>query len=285
TANRGVALLGRRLYVGTLDAHLLALDAATGKLVWESTVANYRKGYSITGAPLALENLIVTGIAGGDFSTRGFISAYDPETGMLRWRFNTIPEPGEPGHDTWGGEAWRTGGVATWMTGSFDPDLGLIYWGTGNPAPDFNAAYRQGDNLYSNSVVALNATTGKLVWYFQFSPGDDHDWDSVQTPILIDANENGIKRKLLVVANRNGFFYVLDRQTGEFLRAEPFVQQTWASGMTPIGRPIKRPEARLSTRGTLIYPGMSGGTNAGKSAYSPLAGLYYVPAVERSGIF
>jgi alcohol dehydrogenase (cytochrome c) len=284
-ANRGVAVLGKRVYVGTLDAHLLALDATNGKLVWDQTVANYHEGYAITSAPLALDKLIVTGIAGGDFPTRGFISAYDSDTGVLRWRFKSIPEPGEPGNDTWGGESWRTGGVSTWMTGSFDPDLGLIYWGTGNPSPDLNAASRPGDNLYSNCVVALDAATGKLAWYFQFTPGDDHDWDSVQTPILIDANESGMLRKLLVVANRNGFFYVLDRQSGQFVRGAPYVKQTWAIGLRPEGRPIRSPDASPSLSGTRLFPGMSGATNTSKSAYSPLTRLYYAPVLERSGVF
>jgi alcohol dehydrogenase (cytochrome c) len=284
-ANRGVAVLGNRVYIGTLDAHLLALDATNGKLLWDQTVANYREGYAITSAPLALDKLIVTGIAGGDFPTRGFISAYDSDTGVLRWRFKSIPEPGEPGNETWGGEAWRTGGASTWMTGSFDPDLGLIYWGTGNPAPDFNADLRPGDNLYSNCVVALDAATGKLKWYFQFTPGDDHDWDSVQTPILIDTNESGMLRKLLVVANRNGFFYVLDRQSGQFVRGAPYVKQTWAIGLRPEGRPIRSPNAAPSLNGTRLFPGMSGATNASKSAYSPLTKLYYAPVLERSGLF
>src|SRR5437867_106110 len=283
--NRGVSIRGGRVYVGTVDAHLLALDATSGKLLWDQTVANYHENYSITSAPLALDKVIVTGVGGGDSPTRGFISAYDPVTGALRWRFKTIPEPGEPGNETWGGESWRTGGVATWLTGSFDPELDLIYWGTGNPAPDFNAASRPGDNLYSNCVVALDAASGKLAWYFQFTPGDDHDWDSVQTPILINMNENGVIRKLLVVANRNSFFYVLDRQTGRFLRAAPFVEQTWALGLTPEGRPIKRPNSSPSLRGTRLSPSLRGGTLWWPSSYSPLTQLYYVPALERGGVF
>jgi alcohol dehydrogenase (cytochrome c) len=284
-SNRGVAVLGNRVYVGTLDAHLLALDATTGKVLWDQTVANYREGYAITSAPLALDGLIVTGIAGGDFPTRGFISAYDSESGALKWRLKTIPEPGEPGNETWGGESWRTGGVSTWMTGSFDPDLNLIYWGTGNPAPDYNSESRPGDNLYSNSVLAIDATTGKLAWFFQFTPGDDHDWDSIQTPILVDGKKGGSSEKLLAVANRNGLFYVLDRQTGRFLRAAPYVRQTWAIGLTPEGRPIRSPNASPSVRGTRLFPGVAGGTNAAKSAYSPLTQLYYVPMLERMGVF
>ena len=284
-ANRGVAVLGDKVYVGTLDAHLLALDANSGKVLWDQTVANYREGHAITSAPLALNGLVVTGIAGGDFPTRGFISAYNAQTGALRWRVKSIPEPGEPGNETWGGDSWRTGGVATWMTGSYDPVLDLLYWGTGNPAPDYNADSRPGDNLYSNSVLAINASTGKLEWYFQFTPGDDHDWDSVQTPILIDGKEGGVLRKLLVVANRNGFFYVLDRETGEFLRAAPYARQTWAIGMTPEGRPIRSPHASPTVRGTRLFPGMTGATNSVKSAYSPQTQLYYVPVLERGGVY
>ena len=283
TANRGAAMLGSRLYVGTLDAHLLALDAATGRLAWDQTVADYRDGYSITSAPLPVGDLIVTGIAGGDFPTRGFISAYDAATGALRWRFHTIPDPGQAGHETWGsGDAWRTGGVSTWGTGAYDPEAGILYWSTGNAAPDYNAALRPGDNLYSDSMLALDAASGRLLWHFQFSPGDDHDWDSNQTPALIDVGQS---EKLLAVANRNGFFYVLDRKTGKFIRGAPFAKQTWARALSPSGRPMRLPGTSPTVRGVFLYPGDNGATNWWPAAYSPATGLYYVDVLERGGLY
>jgi alcohol dehydrogenase (cytochrome c) len=284
-ANRGVALLGKRLYVATLDAHLLALNAETGKLLWDTTVADYHRGYSMTSAPMAIGKTIVAGVAGGDFPTRGFVAAYDADTGAVKWRFETIPGPGEPGHETWAGDSWRNGGASTWGTGAYDPELGLLYWGVGNPAPDFNAAVRGGDNLYSNCVLALDVETGRLVWHFQFSPGDDHDWDAVQTPALIDLPENGQPRKLLAVANRNGFFYVLDRQTGQFVRAAPYVRQTWALGISPSGRPIRAPNTSPSASGTFLYPSVTGATSWWPATYNPNLQKYYVLALERGGMF
>jgi alcohol dehydrogenase (cytochrome c) len=283
--NRGVAVLGRRVYLGTLDAHLIALDATTGALEWDQVVANYKEGYSITSAALPIGDLIITGVAGGEFPTRGAISAFDAATGKLRWRFNTIPGPGERGHETWSGDSWKTGGGATWGTGVFDPELGLLYWGTGTAAPDFNAALRPGDNLYANSLLALDAKTGSLVWYFQFLPGDDHDWDSIQTPALIDVQENGKLQRLLAVANRGGFFYVLDRRDGHFVRGGPFARQTWALGLSPTGRPIKAPNSALSPEGTFLYPSVNGATNWWPSAFSPATNLYYVNVEEGGGLF
>ncbi len=284
-ANRGVAILGRTVYMGTLDAHLLALEAGTGKLLWDTKVAEYTDGYSITSAPLPVGDAIITGIAGGDFPTRGFISSYDASTGALRWRFRTVPEPGEPGNETWGGDSWKTGGASTWGIGAYDPELGLLYWGVGNPAPDYNAALRPGDNLYSNSLVALDAATGKLAWHFQFTPGDDHDWDSVQTPALIELKRDGRSEKLLAVANRNGFFYVLDRKDGRFLRAAPFAQQTWVTGLTDSGRPTGTANSHPTLQGTYLYPSVTGATNWWPSAYSPAAQLYFVSVLERGGLF
>lgn len=285
TANRGVAVSGTRVYVGTLDAHLLALDATTGALLWDRTVASYRDGYSITSAPLPVGKLIVTGIAGGDFPTRGFISAYDATTGEPVWRTYTIPGPGEPGHDTWGGDSWRIGGATTWGIGSYDPQLGLLYWGTGNPAPDYNAASRPGDNLYSNSLLALDAATGRIVWHFQYTPADDHDWDSTQTPSLIDLMKGDTGQRLLAVANRNGFFYVLDRANGRFVRGTQFVKQTWAQGLLPSGRPARLPNTSPTPRGVYLYPSTTGATNWWMSAYSPLTGYLYVDVLERGGLY
>ena len=240
--NRGAALLGNRVFIGTLDAHLIALDAGTGKVLWDVPVAENSSGYSITGAPLAIDGMVVTGVANGEFGGRGFIDAYEAVSGKRRWRFYTVPAAGEPGSETWGGSSLSNGGAPTWVTGSFDAELRLLYWGVGNPSPDFYAENRPGDNLYSNSVVALDADTGKLRWYFQFTPHDAHDWDATQVPVLLDGVVDGFPRKLLVTANRNGFYYVLDRITGEFLLGTPFVRQTWTDGLDAKGRPRVRPE-------------------------------------------
>lgn len=283
--NRGVAVLGRRVYFGTLDAHLVALDSTSGQVVWDQSVADYKTGYSITSAPLPVGDLVITGVAGSEFPIRGFISAYDAATGALRWRFNTVPEPGDPASKTWGGDSWKTGGASTWGIGAYDPELGLLYWGVATAAPDFNASLRPGDNLYANSLLALNPGTGKLVWYFQFLPGDDHDWDSIQTPSLIDLEENGRTERMLAVANRGGFFYVLDRQTGRFIRGAPFVKQTWAVGLSPSGRPIRAPNSTPSPRGVYVYPSVNGATNWWPSAYSPLTHLYYVNVEEAGSLF
>jgi alcohol dehydrogenase (cytochrome c) len=283
--NRGVALAGDRLIVGTLDAHLVALEARTGRQIWDATVANYREGYAVTGAPLVVGDIVVTGIGGGDYPTRGFIDAYDLKTGERRWRFNTIPGPGEPGHETWPGETWRTGGGASWSTGSYDPQLDLIYWGVGNPVPNHTRSARSGDNLYTNSVVALNAKTGKLAWHYQFTPNDDHDWDSVQTPVLADLPIDGQMRQLLLFANRNAFYYVLDRTNGQFIRAVPFAQQTWAKEIGADGRPVLLESGKATPEGTLVYPSAMGATNWWPPSFSPAANLFYIPTLERPGIF
>ena len=241
--NRGLAMLGDRLFMGTVDAHLAALDRKTGNLIWDVVVADYTKGYSITVAPLAVKNKVIVGISGGEYGIRGFLDAYDQASGKHLWRFYTVPGPGEPGHETWSGESWKTGGAPTWVTGSFDPALNLIYWGTGNAAPDWNGDVRMGDNLYSSSVVALDADTGKLRWYFQFSPHDTHDWDAVQIPVLVDAEFRGQKRKVMYWGNRNAFFYVLDRETGQFLLAKPFATQTWAEKINEKNLKTLKPPA------------------------------------------
>ncbi len=282
--NRGLAVLGNTLYLGTLDAHLVALDAGTGSLKWVIKVAEARDGYSITSAPLAVDGKIIIGIAGGEFGIRGFLDAYDAHTGKRVWRFQTIPEPGEPGHETWGGAAWKTGGAPTWMTGSYDADLKLLYWAVGNPGPDFQGDVRPGDNLYSNCVLALDVGTGRLRWYYQFTPHDDHDWDATEILVLADAELGGQPRKLLLQANRNGFYYVLDRETGGFLTARAFVRQTWNTGFDSAGRPSVRPGSSPSRRGALVYPGVAA-TNWWAPAYDPLAGLFYVVAMGKPAIF
>ena len=259
--NRGVAILGDRLFMSTLDAHLVALDARTGNVVWDTEVADATQGYSKTGAPLIVKDKVITGVAGGEFGIRGFLDAYDPDTGERIWRFYTVPGEGEPGNDTWEGDAWKTGGAPTWMTGSYDPELDLLYWGTGNPGPDWNGEAREGDNLYSDSVVALDPDTGELAWYFQFTPHDVHDWDATQIPVLADVEFDGGPRKLMLWPNRNAWYYVLDRDRGEFLRATPFGTQTWAERIDENGRPVRVPGMFPSVEGTLVSPPIEGASN------------------------
>ncbi len=280
TVNRGVAILGDTVYWATLDAHLVAIDARTGKRRWETEVADNRQGYSITSAPLAVKDLVLIGVSGGEFGIRGHLDAYDAETGDRVWRFYTIPGPGEPGNETWSGDSWKRGGAGAWLTGSYDAQRDLIYWGTGNPGPLYNGDGRLGDNLYANSVVALETDTGKMRWYFQFTPHDLHDWAANQIPVLVDADWRGQKRALLVTANRNGFFYVLDRDTGEFLAADAYVKQNWALEIDDNGRPLVNPEAIPTPEGTVTWPSPHGGTNWQSPAYSPRTGLFYVAALD-----
>jgi len=273
--NRGVAILGNRLFFGTLDAALVALDRRTGALLWEVQVGDTMLGHSITSAPLALKDKIVTGISGGEFGIRGFIDAYDPATGRRLWRFNMIPGPGEFGHDTWAGDSWEHGGAPTWLTGSYDPETDTLYWTGGNPGPDENGDVRKGDNLYSCSVVALDAQTGKRKWHYQFTPNDTHDWDSTEDVVLVDRLYKGQMRKLLMHADRNGVFYVLDRTNGQFLGATPFVRATWVKGWDESGRPITTPNWRSTPEGNVVYPALGGGSNFQAPSYSPLTGWMY----------
>jgi alcohol dehydrogenase (cytochrome c) len=277
--NRGLAILGDTLFMGTLDAHLVAVDARSGRLLWSVTVGEFSLGYSVSLAPLVVKDKVIVGVGGGEYGIRGFIAAYDAATGREAWRFNTIPAPGEPGSETWQGDAWKSGGGSLWVTGTYDPALNLTYWGIGNPGPDFNAEQRPGDNLYTDSVVALDADTGKLKWHFQFTPNDRYDWDSTQVPVLVDANWRGTPAKLLMLANRNGFFYVLDRATGKFLLGKPFTKVNWASGLDENGRPIPTPQPP----GATTWPGQQGGTNWYSPSYSPRTGLFYVSAWENFG--
>ena len=283
--NRGLAILGDRLFMATLDAFAIALDRKTGRLLWESELIDYSLGYSGTHAPLVVKDLVMVGTAGGEYGIRGFIDAFDVETGERRWRFYTIPGPGEFGHETWAGESWKSGGASIWITPSYDPELNLVYWGVGNPGPDWNGDVRLGDNLFSDSVVALDADTGTRKWHFQFTPHDVHDWDATQVMVLLDKEYRGRQRKLLVTANRNGFIYMLDRETGEFLKATQFVQQTWAVGISEEGRPIRRPGMEPSAEGTEVYPTVAGGTNWMSPAYNPDTGLLYVSCREGSSLY
>jgi len=276
--NRGLAILGDTLFMGTIDAHLIAIDARNGKPIWNTEVASAASGYAVTHAPLVIKDKVIVGTAGGEFGIRGFIAAYNVKTGKEVWRFHNIPEPGEPGHETWQGDSWKHGGGSVWVTGSYDSDLNLTYWGIGNPGPDWNGDDRKGDNLYTDSVVALDADTGKLKWHFQFSPHDEFDYDSVQVPVLVDMEWQGRPRKVMLWANRNGYFYALDRTDGKFLLGKPFVKVTWASGLDERGRPMRASTAASSFDGVLIYPGNQGGTNWYNSSYSPRTGLFYIPS-------
>jgi len=283
--NRGVAVSGDLVFVAALDAELVALDINTGTVQWRSRVGEPAEGYTMTVAPLTFRDLVVVGVSGGEFGIRGFIVAYDARTGAERWRFNTIPGPGEPGHETWPDDVWRTGGGPTWVTGSYDAELDLLFWGVGNPAPEFQGAVRAGDNLYTNSVVALRGATGELVWHFQFTPHDEHDWDANQTPILAELDIDGSTRRVVCVANRNGYYYVLDRETGKFLKGVPFVRQNWNAGLDETGRPTKVEAGDLSASGRLTYPGLAGGTNWYPQAYDPKLQLVFVHSNDQGSIF
>ena len=276
--NRGVAILGNTLFMGTIDGHLLAIDAKTGGLIWNVAVGGARPeaGYGFTLAPLIVKDKVIVGSAGGEFGIRGFLAALDVRTGKEVWRFDTIPGPGERGHETWAGDSWKQGGGPVWVTGSYDRDLNLTYWGIGNPGPDWNGDRRSGDNLYSESVVALDADSGALKWHFQFTPHDEFDFDSVQVPVLADMPWQDRNRKVMLWANRNGFMYVLDRTTGQFLLGKPFVKVSWTSGLDEQGRPMKA--VSPASEGTLIYPGNQGGTNWYSPSYSPRTGLFYIPS-------
>ena len=280
--NRGVAVLDDMVYVGTLDARLVALDAESGVERWSTTVADNSIGFSMTGAPLAVDGKVIVGVAGAEAGIRGFLDAYDARTGELLWRTHTVPAPGEPGSETWEGDSWEHGGGSTWLTGSYDPELELIYWGIGNPAPDWNGDVRPGDNLFTCAVIAFDAETGEMRWHFQFTPHDVHDWDATEIPVLVDLEWEGAPRKLLVMANRNAFYYVLDRETGEFLHGQEYSKQTWAEGLDENGRPIVLPNTEPTEEGNLVWPSLQGATNWFSPSYSPLTEQLYV-AVRHMG--
>lgn len=283
--NRGAAILDDKLYVGTLDGYLVALDIHSGAVRWETKVAEHKPGYCLTVAPLAIDGKIIVGPAGGEAGVRGFVDAYDAKTGKQLWRLWTVPAAGEPGVDTWGGESWKYGAATTWVTGSFDPATNTIYWGTGNPGPDWNGDVRPGDNLYSCSLLAIDANTGKLKWHFQFTPHDTHDWDATQTPVIADIMVRGRPRKVIATANRNGFYYILDRATGEFLHGSEFAKQTWAKGLDDKGRPIVIEGKDPSAEGTLVWPSLQGSTNWFSPSFSPQTKLFYVSVREMGAYY
>src|SRR6267378_92835 len=281
--NRGLAILGDTLYMGTLDAHLVAIDAKSGRPVWNTRVADSKSGYSVTHAPLVVKDKVIVGVGGGEYGIRGFVAAYDARSGKEAWRFHTIPAPGEPGGDSWKAcppgsstfcdpEAWKHGGGSVWVTGSYDSALNLPYWGVGNAGPDWNNEQRPGDNLYTDSVVALDADTGRLKWHYQFTPHDRYDYDSVQVPVLVDITFKGAPLKAMLWANRNGNFYVLERATGRFMLGKPFVKVNWMSAFDANGTPIQTPQPP----GMPTYPAVQGGTNWYSPSYSPRTRLMYV---------
>jgi alcohol dehydrogenase (cytochrome c) len=286
--NRGVAVLGPRVFLVTDNAHLLALSRTNGALLWEVVLPeNLEQPYGGTMAPMVVNNLVVAGVSGGDAGIRGFVAAYHADTGKQAWRFWTVPLRGEPGSETWKGDVYLTkGGGATWLPGSYDPETGTLFWPTGNPYPDTDGSERQGDNLYTDSVVALDAQTGKLRWHFQFTPHDLWDWDAQEPLLLVDAVFQGTPRKLLLQANRNGFFYVLDRTTGKMLLGRPFVQKlTWASGIGPDGRPQLLPGNIPDEKGVTTCPAIRGATNWMSTSYHPATRLFYVMAVENCFVY
>lgn len=283
--NRGVGVWRNFVYMETDDAHLLCLDARSGNLVWDVPYADKAKHYGATSAPLVVKDEVIVGTSGGDSGVRGFLEAHDALTGKLRWHFWTIPGPGEFGSASWPGDSYLHGGGTTWMPGTYDAKLNTVFWTTSNAAPDFVGDSRPGDDLYTASVLALNPDTGELKWYFQFTPHDLYDFDANETPVLVDVEDGGVSRHLLVQANRNGFLYVLDRVTGKFLNATPFVQKlTWATGVDASGHPIL--SGRIPTaEGTFICPGINGATNWFSPSYSPDTGLFYVMSLESCNVF
>jgi alcohol dehydrogenase (cytochrome c) len=285
-ANRGVAVAGHRVFMLTDHAHVIALDRFTGELLWDTELDDWRRNYAASSAPLVAGNLVISGVSGGEHGANGFVAAHDQETGREVWRFWTVPKRGEPGSETWGGKDIEHGGAPTWFTGSYDPSLDLVYWPTGNPSKEYNGDDRQGDNLYAGSILALERATGTLRWHYQFTPHDLWDWDATQTSVLVDADWQGQPRRLMLHANRNGFFYVFDREKGTLLLWKPFVKNlTWASGIGADGRPIKRPNQEPSPEGTYVCPSQDGATNWFSPSYNPATGLYYVQTFEKCSIY
>ena len=283
--NRGVAILGTRLYMETDNAHLLCLDARSGGVIWDEAYATGNKNYGATSAPLIVKDKVLVGTSGGDDGVRGFLAAFDAETGKEKWRFWTIPAPGEKGSESWPGDMYMHGGGATWMPGTYDPDLNLLYWGTGNPSPDYDGSVRPGDDLYTSCLLALDPDTGTLKWYFQYTPHNLYDYDAVQTPVIVDAKFKGEPRRLIVTANRNGFLYILDRTNGKFLFAKQFTKlQNWATGIDEHGRPIS---AGLipNEKGVEVCPAAGGATNWYSPSYDPATHMFYFRVLEACGIF
>ena len=286
SANRGVAVVGERLFFETDNAHILALNRFTGDVIWETPLEDWHKNYAASSAPLPAGNLVISGVTGGEHGANGFVAAHDQETGKEVWRFWTVPKSGEPGSDTWQGKDIEHGGAPTWFTGSYDPELDIVYWPTGNPAREYNGDQRKGDNLYSDSILALDRKTGSLKWYYQFTPHDLWDWDATETSVLVDAMWQGQPRKLMLHANRNGFFYVFDRRDGTLLLAKQFIKTlTWASGIGKDGKPIKTAGQEPSPEGTKVCPSQDGATNWYSPSFNPVTRLYYIQTFEKCSIY
>jgi alcohol dehydrogenase (cytochrome c) len=285
-ANRGAAVAGDRVFMVTDHAHLIALDRFTGELVWDTEMADWKQNYAASSAPLPAGDLVIAGVSGGEHGANGFVAAHDAQTGKEVWRFWSVPRPGEPGSETWKGKDIAHGGAPTWFTGSYDPVLDIVYWPTGNPTKEYNGDDRQGDNLFANSILALERKTGRKVWHFQFTPHDLWDWDATQTSVLVDAEWEGQPRLLMLHADRNGFYYVFDRRDGALLLAKPFVKNlTWASGIGADGRPILNPGQAPSATGTKVCPSQDGATNWYSPSYNPATGLYYVQTYEKCSVY
>lgn len=278
--NRGVGILGDRVYLATLDAHLVALDAKTGAVIWDVEVEDYRKGFSITHAPLVVNNQVFVGVTSGECALSGWVDSFDATTGKKMWRTHSVAQPGDPNRASWAGDSAKYGGAPTWMTGTYDAATDTLFWTTGNPGPDYEGTVRAGDNLYSCSVLALDPTTGRLKWYFQYTPHDVHDWDANETPVLIDTMVKGQMRKLLIMANRNAFYYAIDRITGEFVTGKAFAKQTWARGLDARGHPIVIPGTDPTPEGNYVCPDALGAANFAAPSYSEKTGLFYVAVRE-----
>ncbi len=284
--NRGVAILGNSVFFETADAYLVALERTTGAILWHKKFAEVKKGYFASMAPLALSDRVIVGVSGGDSGMRGFVAALSASTGDELWRFYTVPAKGEPGSETWGEFDTQWGGGATWMTGTYDPDLNTLYWSTGNPWPDFIGHGRRGSNLYTDAIIALDASTGKLKWYFQFTPHDTHDWDAESIPVLADIKVQGKQRRVLLHPNRNGFYYILDRLTGQFICATPFIEKLdWAKGIDDSGKPIEVSDMEPTPAGRRVCPSVRGASNWMSPTFDPLTKLLYVPTLEECDIF
>jgi alcohol dehydrogenase (cytochrome c) len=285
-ANRGAAVAGDRVFMETDNAHIIALNRFTGALLWDAELADVRSNYAASSAPLPAGNLIISGVSGGEHGANGFVAAHDQETGKEVWRFATVPRPGEPGSETWQGKDIEHGGAPTWFTGSYDPELDTVYWPTGNPSREYNGDHRKGDNLYSDSILALDRKTGRLKWHYQFTPHDLWDWDATETSVLVDMTWNGQPRKLMLHADRNGFFYVFDRRDGTLLLAKPFVRNlTWASGIGADGRPIRLPNQDPTPDGTKVCPSQDGATNWFSPSFNPATGLYFLQTFEKCSVY
>jgi len=284
--NRGVGVAGDRVFMETDSAHLIALNRFTGEPMWNSEIADWHQNYFATSAPLPAGDLVIAGVGGGEHGANGFVAAFDQKTGKEVWRFWSVPKRGEPGSETWQGKELDHGGAPTWFTGSYDPELDMVYWPTGNPSEEYNGDQRPGDNLYSDCVLALDRKTGKLKWHYQFTPHDLWDWDATETSVMVNAEWQGAQRKLMLHADRNGFFYVFDRSNGKLLLAKQFLRNvTWASGIGADGRPMKLPNQEPTAAGTKVCPSQDGATNWFSPSYSPQTGLYYFQTFEKCSIY